>query len=599
METNKELLEALEKNGLLAEREMVLALMNHLNTMGETLSQMTLTLQTMGEEIQSIHNRSLRGRCEQLASGAEEKVQQAKDMVASTSSGLKHGAENALAALREQGRDAFLQAVRNMKIPSALARVRDSFHDAALSMWEAAEKVEAWRQQIHEAGGLFRNAGRALLGKPVQETPALAADRGALAKVRDLFQSMEKSFSGIEKAAESLRDRIEPEEVESLESGQDTEQEALDSGEPVEQEASGTEREPMEQTQESSTNRQEDTLPVEPETVPETAAPEAVPEQKHAAKPKQQSEFPPQELDLDSIPAIMGKLADNAWYGKTPRSVTYTIGNNTVEMTGYTYEPSYECFSSTAELRLNGKVLYGLNARNVAPYQNEIYQKGEFEKLDDAIAHLKETLNAPERSAAAVQETSVSGQAVEQAQDNEEFSDVDPAAVREALQNPDLSHINEMLAFAAQAEQDYAAQAKAFVETPADIVEQAQAVQAAWAQVVGYCSWPSRGERIAFTDPQEYVAAVKEELDDYMQTGFRFETTTQDPAVHKAVDDAVYSLFGEENPHDLDYYSQRMEAMEYGPQGVENTWQTGPETGAVQPAPEPEPVPDEMPEMEM
>lgn len=59
----------------------------------------------------------------------------------------------------------------------------------------------------------------------------------------------------------------------------------------------------------------------------------------------------------------------------------------------------------------------------------------------------------------------------------EEFLDIDPAAIREALENPDQSHVEEMLSFAEQAEREYAAQAAAYVQIPADIVEQARAVQ--------------------------------------------------------------------------------------------------------------------------
>ena len=59
----------------------------------------------------------------------------------------------------------------------------------------------------------------------------------------------------------------------------------------------------------------------------------------------------------------------------------------------------------------------------------------------------------------------------------EECLDFDPAEVREALQNPDRSHVDEMLAFAEQAEREYAAQAAAYVQRPADIVEQARSVQ--------------------------------------------------------------------------------------------------------------------------
>ena len=64
-----------------------------------------------------------------------------------------------------------------------------------------------------------------------------------------------------------------------------------------------------------------------------------------------------------------------------------------------------------------------------------------------------------------------------QATGYEEWLDIDPDQVRAALENPDTSHIDEMLAFAERAEQEYAAQAEAFAQTPENTVEQAQAVQ--------------------------------------------------------------------------------------------------------------------------
>ena len=58
----------------------------------------------------------------------------------------------------------------------------------------------------------------------------------------------------------------------------------------------------------------------------------------------------------------------------------------------------------------------------------------------------------------------------------EEFLDFDPAEIKAALENPDKSRIDEMLAFAEKAEREYAAEAAAYAQTPADIAEQAQAV---------------------------------------------------------------------------------------------------------------------------
>ena len=58
----------------------------------------------------------------------------------------------------------------------------------------------------------------------------------------------------------------------------------------------------------------------------------------------------------------------------------------------------------------------------------------------------------------------------------EEFLDFDPAEVKAALDDPAKSRVDEMLAAAERAEREYAAAAAAYVQTPADITEQAQAV---------------------------------------------------------------------------------------------------------------------------
>ena len=59
----------------------------------------------------------------------------------------------------------------------------------------------------------------------------------------------------------------------------------------------------------------------------------------------------------------------------------------------------------------------------------------------------------------------------------EEFLDFDPAEVKAALEDPNKSRVDEMLAFAEQAEREYAAEAAAYAQIPADIVAQARAAQ--------------------------------------------------------------------------------------------------------------------------
>ena len=59
----------------------------------------------------------------------------------------------------------------------------------------------------------------------------------------------------------------------------------------------------------------------------------------------------------------------------------------------------------------------------------------------------------------------------------EEFLDFDPAEVKAALEDPNRSRVDEMLAAAEKADREYAAEAAAYVQTPAAIVEQARAAQ--------------------------------------------------------------------------------------------------------------------------
>ena len=59
----------------------------------------------------------------------------------------------------------------------------------------------------------------------------------------------------------------------------------------------------------------------------------------------------------------------------------------------------------------------------------------------------------------------------------EEFLDFDPAEVKAAVEDPDRSRVDEMLAAAEKAEREYAAEAAAYAQIPADIVAQARAAQ--------------------------------------------------------------------------------------------------------------------------
>lgn len=73
------------------------------------------------------------------------------------------------------------------------------------------------------------------------------------------------------------------------------------------------------------------------------------------------------------------------------------------------------------------------------------------------------------------------------------------------------------------------------------------------------------GSRMDYTDAQEYLRCIQEELPQHPVTGFRYETLTDDSAVRKQVDDILFDLYGEENPHSLaDYETDPGQDMKMG-----------------------------------
>lgn len=56
--------------------------------------------------------------------------------------------------------------------------------------------------------------------------------------------------------------------------------------------------------------------------------------------------------------------------------------------------------------------------------------------------------------------------------------------------------------------------------------------------IVGTVSWADTGETMTFTDANEYLECIKENIEYMGIIGFKFRTLTRDPAVRKAVDDS-------------------------------------------------------------
>ena len=203
----KELLSVLEQNNLQKQKEEVQALVGYMDSLEGKLAQMMEDMKEMRLEVGKLHDKGIRARCAQLVTATEGKIQQTRTMVFTAKANLISSAGRMVQTFRGKGRSALRQAVQALRIPAVLSRMERGFSHAGRAMEQCAGKLDVIRAELHQAGSHMKSAGRALVGKEVQQAQELEADKGVLAKLRGLFLSCGKIFSGMERGAGRLAEK--------------------------------------------------------------------------------------------------------------------------------------------------------------------------------------------------------------------------------------------------------------------------------------------------------------------------------------------------------------------------------------------------------
>lgn len=101
-------------------------------------------------------------------------------------------------------------------------------------------------------------------------------------------------------------------------------------------------------------------------------------------------------LGKHDVSRLMREVEGNAWIGGERKAISLYAGSDVITIEGYIYEPSYEYFSATSSVALNGQILYGLDSRNVDAYRNEEYHTGIYKSLGEALNHIREATKGKE-----------------------------------------------------------------------------------------------------------------------------------------------------------------------------------------------------------
>ena len=203
-----ELLSVLEQNSLSKQKEEVQALVGYIDGMEEKLSQMMDEMKAMRLEVEKLHDKGIRARCAQLVGTAEGKIRQGKTMLSTARTNFVSAAGRMLGTFQEKGRAALRHAVQALRIPAVLSRMERGFSHASQAMEQCAGKLDVIRDELHQAGGHMKNAGRALAGKEALEAQKLEADKGALARLRSFVLYCGKAFSEMDRDTALTVERI-------------------------------------------------------------------------------------------------------------------------------------------------------------------------------------------------------------------------------------------------------------------------------------------------------------------------------------------------------------------------------------------------------
>lgn len=203
-----ELLDTLDKNGLVKEKNEVQSLVRYIGDMEETLTGMLSELRDMRQEINLIHNSSLRSKCQNLVQKTEDKVRRGFSVVKSMKDNLIKSAGNAMRAFREKGKDTLAQSVRAMKIPEALDKLSSMFGRMSKEMAQDTMKLSSMQAELQSAKGHLKNAGLLFLGRAAKESEHTRTDKGILSRLSRLFEKAQNGFSSLEQKAMDAADKL-------------------------------------------------------------------------------------------------------------------------------------------------------------------------------------------------------------------------------------------------------------------------------------------------------------------------------------------------------------------------------------------------------
>lgn len=222
-ETIEQFLKLLSENGRAGQSEDLSSLLFYMDGMSRQLDAVRQELQTVKAQLSQAQNTPQKNALQEMADALQSKVRQAQEKLEGLREKIMQCAANAVEGFKRIGVTALDKAVSAMGVHKVLEAIQQSISGSLSDTQKSIEKVEALGHELRSAGGHLKNAGRAAVGKEMQQVDGGQEGRFQAAVLAPLHTA-QKLLSGmnnatlaaignverLEQAAEAMRETKKP-----------------------------------------------------------------------------------------------------------------------------------------------------------------------------------------------------------------------------------------------------------------------------------------------------------------------------------------------------------------------------------------------------
>jgi hypothetical protein len=203
-----ELIDTLDKNDMHKEKAEVESLVDYIGDMEKTLTEMLKEMQDMRQEINLIHNNTLRVKCQNLVEKTEGKIKQGFALLGKVKDNIVQSAKNALKAFKERGKEALRSAVKAMKISETLDKLGSFFGKLSKEVEQDVQQLNSMQSELNSSKGHLKNIGRLLIGRETKKVEQAKSDKGVFSRFGKLLEKIGKGFGTLSQKAMDKADKI-------------------------------------------------------------------------------------------------------------------------------------------------------------------------------------------------------------------------------------------------------------------------------------------------------------------------------------------------------------------------------------------------------